>query len=285
MFTILLLHALQLVRCLHLVHVEIPEFADIRDVVSLSCSYNMGKTKLNSVKWYKDNQEFFRYAPLMDQQISLWTVDGVNLYRENPHNCNKQTCTVSLDNLSSKSSGVYRCEISADAPSFGIVYSDQKMRVVALPNHDPSIQGLRTYYIMGDIVAANCTSDASYPPATLTWFINDEKVTGERALISQYETTIDAEDFILRSRTMQIRFHLDEQHFGHVRRQIFLKCVANIEQIPNRKRQTSELVYIQSDDLQNLRLINSQHKAVGMKHRTIFSFIFVTSFMKMILFL
>lgn len=78
--------------------------------------------------------------------------------------------------------------------------------------------------------------------------------------MSQYETTIDAEDFVLHTRTMQIRFHLDEQHFGHVQRQIFLKCVANIEQIPNRQRQTSELVYIQSDDLQNLRLINSQHK-------------------------
>lgn len=78
--------------------------------------------------------------------------------------------------------------------------------------------------------------------------------------MSQYETTIDADDFTLHTRALQIRFHLDEQHFGHVQRQIFLKCVANIEQIPNRQRQTSELVYIQSDDLQNLRLINSQPK-------------------------
>lgn len=51
--------------------------------------------------------EFYvRYAPLMDQQISTWTVEGVNLYRENPYSCNKQTCSVGLDNLSTKSSGV-----------------------------------------------------------------------------------------------------------------------------------------------------------------------------------
>lgn len=81
------------------------------------------------------------------------------------------------------------------------------------------------------------------------------QVTSDKALISQYETTIDAEYFLLRSRTMQIRFHLNEHNFGYVQRQIFLKCVASIEQIPNMKRQTSELVYIQSDDLQNLRLI------------------------------
>lgn len=85
------------------------------------------------------------------------------------------------------------------------------------------------------------------------------QATSEEALISQYETTIDGEHFTLSSRRAQIRFHLDEQHFGHVQRQIFLKCVANIEQVPNMKRQTSELVYIQSDDLQNLRLINSQN--------------------------
>lgn len=83
-------------------------------------------------------------------------------------------------------------------------------------------------------------------------------MTSESISISLYETTIDAQDFVLRSRTMQIRFHLDEQQFGHIERQIFLKCVATIEPIPNMKRQTSELVYIQSDDLQNLRLINSQ---------------------------
>lgn len=85
------------------------------------------------------------------------------------------------------------------------------------------------------------------------------QVTRDKAVINQYETTIDAEYFLLPSRTMQIRFHLMEHNFDHVPREIFLKCVASIEQIPNMKRQTSELVYIQSDDLQNLRLINSQH--------------------------
>lgn len=76
--------------------------------------------------------------------------------------------------------------------------------------------------------------------------------------MTHYETTVDAEYFILKSRTVQIKFQLDEQHFSFAQRQIFLKCVANVEQISNMKRQTSELVYIQSDDLKNLRLINSE---------------------------
>lgn len=55
--------------------------------------------------------------------------------------------------------------------------------LLAFPNHDPLIQGLQAYYSMGDIVAANCTSAVSYPIATLTWFINDEKVLVEDFLI------------------------------------------------------------------------------------------------------
>ena len=58
-FTFVLL-VFDLVKCLHIVHVEIPDYVDVKDVVKLSCSYNMGKNTLNSVKWYKDNQEFFR---------------------------------------------------------------------------------------------------------------------------------------------------------------------------------------------------------------------------------
>lgn len=46
----------------------------------------------------------------------------------------------------------------------------------ALPRHDPLINGHRLYYDFGDLIAANCTSDMSNPPASLSWYINDEKV-------------------------------------------------------------------------------------------------------------
>lgn len=106
------------------------------------------------------------------------------------------------------------------------------------------------------------------------------QVTTGRALLSKFETTIDTEDLVMHTRTMQIRFYLDEQHFGHAQRQVFLKCVANIEQISNRQRQTSELVYIQSDDLQNLRLINSQRKGECNKSNYLGTFVWreITNF-------
>lgn len=41
-----------------------PPFVDVRDVITLSCSYNIGKQKLNSVKWYKNDKEFYRWEML-----------------------------------------------------------------------------------------------------------------------------------------------------------------------------------------------------------------------------
>lgn len=45
---------------LHLTGIAVPTIADVRDSISLSCSYNLGADKLHSVKWYKDDREFFR---------------------------------------------------------------------------------------------------------------------------------------------------------------------------------------------------------------------------------
>lgn len=45
---------------LQVTNIVVPPIVDVREIVVLSCSYNMGTHKLNSVKWYKDNQEFYR---------------------------------------------------------------------------------------------------------------------------------------------------------------------------------------------------------------------------------
>lgn len=39
---------------------DVPAVVDYRNTVKLSCQYDMENTKLNSVKWYKDNKEFYR---------------------------------------------------------------------------------------------------------------------------------------------------------------------------------------------------------------------------------
>lgn len=39
-----------------------PVVADVREDMQLECGFDMGNEDLYSVKWYKDDHEFFRWA-------------------------------------------------------------------------------------------------------------------------------------------------------------------------------------------------------------------------------
>ena len=45
----------------------------------LGCNYNLENSKLYSVKWYKDGQEFFRFMPSMENKIEVFQVNGVHV--------------------------------------------------------------------------------------------------------------------------------------------------------------------------------------------------------------
>ncbi|XP_037026112.1 uncharacterized protein LOC119067308 isoform X2 [Bradysia coprophila] len=200
------------ITALQLTEISVPEIADFRDPVTLSCSYNMGSHTLNSVKWYKNNQEFFRYTPLMYPSIMKFNVDGVTLAEQTFH-CNKVTCSVNLAQLGPRTSGLYRCEISGDAPEFKLEWKTGNMTIAALPKHDPVINGLQPSYQIGDFVTANCSSDRSSPAASLYWYIGDEKVPPDY-LQPQHETSALQNEFNLRYRTLEIRFLIDKERFG-----------------------------------------------------------------------
>lgn len=47
-----------------------------------------------------------------------------------------------------------------------------RIDVSALPEEDPLITGEEKVYASGDVLALNCTSGKSFPPAQLKWYIN-----------------------------------------------------------------------------------------------------------------
>lgn len=48
------------INALYILNLSVPRIIDYRTKAKLSCSYELGMRELNSVKWYKDGQEFFR---------------------------------------------------------------------------------------------------------------------------------------------------------------------------------------------------------------------------------
>ncbi|XP_034945604.1 uncharacterized protein [Chelonus insularis] len=143
-------------------------------------SYNLQSDQLYSVLWYKDNDEFYKYVN-SDQSQHIYEVEGINVY---PHKPDSQK--VILQQVTLDATGVYKCEVSAEAPQFATAHGQAYMEVIAPPTEGPTITGVENIYATGDILALNCTSGKSYPAAQITWFINDIKVKADSEMIIRH---------------------------------------------------------------------------------------------------
>lgn len=239
--------------------IYVPSIIDFRDNVTLSCTYDMGGHTLNSVKWYKDEKEFFRYSPMMHPMYMKFPVDGIQVADDN-HFCNETFCPVNLSLLYKNSSGVYRCEVSEDAPYFTLTAKTANMTVAALPQNNPLISSFHSMYHIDEFVTANCSSDYSSLPVTLTWYINGEQALyGE--LQPRIEQTIPAHGYNLQKQILQTHFYLNGPRFYNPTRVLELKCVAEIENFPALRRETLLNAYlVQDDNLNNQMLLSSGYQ-------------------------
>jgi hypothetical protein len=67
------------VLSLKLLRVSVPQYKVRGDTALLECQYELGGDKLYSVKWYKDNEEFYRYMPRSDTIQLSYKVEGVRV--------------------------------------------------------------------------------------------------------------------------------------------------------------------------------------------------------------
>lgn len=69
-----------------------------------------------------------RYAPEMNPRYMNFTVEGVKL-ADQKFDCDDTRCSVKLDQLRPQTSGVYKCEVSSDAPHFNLISGTANMSV------------------------------------------------------------------------------------------------------------------------------------------------------------
>ncbi|XP_071747145.1 uncharacterized protein [Lepeophtheirus salmonis] len=149
---------------------------------------------LYSVKWYKDDLEFYRFVPNDRPMLQVFPQNGIQVDRTKS---NKQH--VHLTNLSLESTGTYKCEVSAEAPNFRTKSAHQDMVVVVVPE-SAEIVGTRPMYFVGDTVNVTCYSYKSRPSASLSWRINGQEVTPEFEKLGDYlhyEKNVRNRDMIL----------------------------------------------------------------------------------------
>lgn len=203
---------------LRLKELRIPTHAVRNQSVKLECDFDLDGETLYSIKWYKDGKEFYRYVPRDAPPVQVFRQNGITV---DVHNSTENQVVLSSVQLST--SGMYRCEISGEAPFFQTVTELGHMTVVALPDEGPRIEGGRPRYQVGDTVNVKCTSGRSKPAAHLLWFINGEQA--DASFLRGPETIVTGREG-LETSVLGLEFRVKPKHFkqGDMK----LKCLATI---------------------------------------------------------
>ncbi|XP_058825795.1 uncharacterized protein LOC131685832 [Topomyia yanbarensis] len=220
---------------LRLTTVRIPTYKFRGESALLECQYELSEQQLQtdqevatederlySIKWYKDNEEFYRYVPSANHPIKTYKIDGI---RVDPNQ--SDGTKILLKGLSLKSSGIYQCEISAEAPNFDSVLGEGRMDVIYVPKDGPHINGSeRRSYHIGERMDLNCTSGRSYPASTLQWYLNDQLVVDPGSIVN-YPRLVNQHGLLVSFLGLSMMVQPEHYIDGLMR----IKCVASLSPV------------------------------------------------------
>ena len=186
--------------------------------MELRCDYDLAGEPLYSVKWYKDNVEFYRWMPREVPPTRTFPVPGTEVsLTGSDHQA------VKLLNLSLASSGLYQCEVSTEAPKFKTVAADAVMSVVQPPSRGPRLAWLnsgqtgreegREVARPGDRLVLSCSSQGSVPAANLKFYINNEIANNRNVETVKHRQT-NRED-LLKTSGKELDIVLERRHFRY----------------------------------------------------------------------
>ncbi|XP_022919317.2 uncharacterized protein [Onthophagus taurus] len=221
------------------VRVSVPQFKVYDEIAQFLCEYNLKPESLYSVKWYKDNEEFYRYVPKRKPPATSFKVEGVNV------NINaSDSKRVLLKSVGLKTSGLFRCEVSAEAPSFASAQSEARMEIIYFSKHPPTISNIEKN---GAEFNLNCTSGKTFPMSTLYWYINNKKIDSGSNLI-QYPHYKDEQGLI--TTTLGLKFISKPEYFS-----MEIKCVSSLWPLPLKVSRNEHLEFWKSKGIQETVLI------------------------------
>ncbi|XP_066905806.1 uncharacterized protein [Halyomorpha halys] len=210
-------------RCLNLTELTVPLHANLGETVTLYCHFDLGRATLYSVKWYKNEDEFYRYMPDNDPKTHVFSLPGIRL-DVSASNMSQ----VTLTQVGYTSSGTYRCEVSTEAPNFETSLQSKNMTVLAYPDSPPQITGIQdTYSITDEHIAGNCTSGRSNPAPVVSWYVNGVKARS-------YYTTEGPKiehDGGLYSRSTSLKYPLNRLNLDSGL--VYLNCTSSVGALPS----------------------------------------------------
>ncbi|XP_022250139.1 uncharacterized protein LOC111087521 isoform X2 [Limulus polyphemus] len=121
---ILVLWCVSAISGVQIMSLDFPDDIHSGSDLTLRCHYNLEGESLYSVKWYRDDMEFFRFVPRDNPPKQFFPLEGIDVDVSL-----SDERVVFMRGLKPSTEGLFRCEVSADAPSFQTV-SAQKTMIV-----------------------------------------------------------------------------------------------------------------------------------------------------------
>ncbi|XP_021190692.2 uncharacterized protein LOC110376522 [Helicoverpa armigera] len=186
---------------------EVPRYGDPHQEANLICHYmnDHDDPALHSVKWYRGNNEIFRFTPGQQPPTRTFnsTAGGVS-----KGSCNLNSCAISVvlpRNYNTKLS--FTCEVSTEGPRFAVVKQTKNLTVAVTLKEDPVITGIPGTVQLGEDVLLNCTTQPAMPPANIVWYIDGRPDRTELGLLNNTQVS-SANDFGLRSSWRSLRLRV-----------------------------------------------------------------------------
>ncbi|KAM7284695.1 uncharacterized protein ISCGN_001789 [Ixodes scapularis] len=172
---------------------------------------NCSSPGAHSIRWFKDEQEFYRYPPT--STTANLSVPGVPVRSDLSDQGNVYVEQSDLD-----TEGTYTCKVKLS--SFETRISEKRLQVYVLPEKAPEIQDLQSAYKLGGAINASCLSGPSRPAAIVTWHVDGLKVDAvERRQIPTGHGT-----FYLLARILLVA----KPNYATDNRTLHLRCLAQV---------------------------------------------------------
>jgi len=202
--------------------VVVPHTKARGEEVTLLCKYaESGYDSLYSLKWYKDEVEFYRYQPWnINKQQQVFEVPGVRVDLSS-----SKPSHIVLKKVNFRSSGIYRCEITSS--SFEITEKYEQMTVIELPHKAPTITtdlNIKQYEV-GDMLQLNCTSEPSHPASHLKWEVNKRPVQEDNYVFNEIHH--HGKKLFVTRIGLRIRLTKDHFHWGKLK----VACLGEVKAV------------------------------------------------------
>ncbi|XP_050310627.1 uncharacterized protein LOC126746414 [Anthonomus grandis grandis] len=230
--TVALLTLLDLTRevlAVKLTAIKIPAYVRAGDSVTFRCEYDLEGVDLYSIKWYRNDEEFYRYVPKESPPFRSFSIKYINVdVSKSGEN------VVTLRGVQRQLTADYKCEVSADGPFFHTDILVARMIVVELPTEHPILRVEPHKVDIGKKLAAECFVLPCDPPANISWFINNQKMDTNAldSSIRIYKKQ-DEQDPLLGLWTSRSRMEVRLERKHVVQGLIRIKCLATIYTIWN----------------------------------------------------